>query len=861
MINNAFSRRCLMSASLVPLLLTALPATQVGAQVMEVVEVTARRRVERDVDVPISMTVMGDEFLRDQNIGSLTDLGTKVPAMQITSSATSPNAPIVAIRGQRPNDLNISADQAVPIYFNEVVLTPSEGSNLAIYDLQDVQVLKGPQGTLFGRNSTGGALLLTPTRPGDEFGGYLEVKVGNYELFGLEGAVDIPVSDVVKMRISGRMLDRDGWQKNTADNALNGKRYWDEDSKGVRLSLAISPSDSLENLFIIAYDENDMVGRAAVLEGFNSSAFVARRMYHAIYNQQDQIFDAIDRLSRGDKHDIESDLYPRDDISVWFASNTTTIDLTEQVTFKSILGYREVDYAQAIDGDGTSQPLLGGMTSETDVVTRNPPLTTVNTEQYSVELQLLGNAFDGAMDWITGAYWFKMNGTRGGALSQVSGPIVDTSQFQNPPPPVDPYYKDHVWANIAAAGLAQYGVHQSDGAGDALNKALGFFAEGTWRFNEQWSWTLGARYSRDDREVTVRNYYGIGRTTDVVLAGLLSGQEFQCATYLTDDPLDGFAPNCERTLSERFEKPSGRTSINFTPVDGALAYVSIASGYRTGGFNMRGGSDDQLGPYNEETVINYELGYKADWSLISELPLRTNFAVYYQDYNDIQQTQTFLSTTSGVGAFSTRIVNAAEAVISGAEVDVTWMATEALTLSLAYAYTDARYKEFEIGIIENNQNGAPPGFGSAVNTVTADNSDADFMFVPKNTLTATITYMLPVAPEWGDMSLMLSVYAQDEQNSLASVAVIDQMAELQVWRPEDVERVKASAEVDGYELINLRYDWRGIMGSRFDLGLYVDNATDEDYVVGGLNVIDILGLNASTYGPPRTFGAAVRYTF
>lgn len=858
MIMSVRSRCPVMALAILLALPVLVRVNEVGAQTIEVVEVTARRRVERDIDVPISMSVLGEDFLRDQNIGSLVDLGTKVPAMQITSSATSPNAPIVAIRGQRPNDLNISADQAVPIYFNEVVLTPSEGSNLAIYDLQDVQVLKGPQGTLFGRNSTGGALLLTPTRPGDAFGGYLQMKVGNYELVELEAAVDIPVNEVVRMRVSGRMLDRDGYQKNTADNALNGKRYWDEDSRGARLSLLIAPSDGLENLFVVAYDENDMVGRASVLEGFNSSAFVARRMYHAIYNQQNQIYDAVERLSTGDKHDIESDLLPRDDIAVWFASNTTTLDLSDTLTFKSILGYREVDYAQAIDGDGTAQPLLGGQTSDTEVVTRNPPLTTINTEQYSVELQLLGNAFDGAVDWIAGAFWFEMKGTRGGAVSQVSGPLVDSSQFNNPPPSTFP---DNIWPPSAAGtGLATYGVSQSDGAGDAINEALGVFTEATWQISEQWAWTLGARYSRDDREVSVRNYYGIGRELGLTLPGLGAGQEFQCSTYAEDDVTK--AENCERTLSKRFEKPSGRTSISYTPVDGAMAYASVSSGYRTGGFNMRGGSNDQLQPYDEETVINYEIGHKADWSLIADVPLRTNFAVYYQDYSDIQQTQTFLSTTSGFGAFATRIVNAAEAVISGAEFDVTWQAAESLTLSLAYAYTDARYKEYEIGLIENNSGpGIPPFPLSPVTTVTADNKASDFMFVPKNTLTATIVYTLPVAPEIGDMSVLLSVYAQDEQNSLGAVSLADEMAELQAWSAEDLETVQNSAEVDGYELINLRYDWRAMFGSTVDFSLFVDNLTDEDYVVGGLNVIDILGLNASTYGAPRTFGAAVRYAF
>src|SRR5690606_10862280 len=116
---------------------------------------------------------------------------------------------------------------AVPMYLADVVLTPAAGTNLAMYDLENVQVLKGPQGTLFGRNSTGGALLFTPTSPGDTLGGYLEVKAGNYNLFETRGAVDLPASDRLMFRIAGRTVDRDPYQKNVSSNPLTrGDGYW-----------------------------------------------------------------------------------------------------------------------------------------------------------------------------------------------------------------------------------------------------------------------------------------------------------------------------------------------------------------------------------------------------------------------------------------------------------------------------------------------------------------------------------------------------------------------------------------------------------------------------------------------------------
>ena len=149
---------------------------------LEEVVVTARRREESQQDVPIAITTMSEDFLRQQNITSIENIGTHVPSVRISSGGTGTSEPLITIRGQRPTEAAIQLDPSAPMYFNDVVMMPSVGTNLAMYDLQNLQVLKGPQGTLFGRNSTGGALLMTPTRPGAALGGYVEAKLGDYNL-------------------------------------------------------------------------------------------------------------------------------------------------------------------------------------------------------------------------------------------------------------------------------------------------------------------------------------------------------------------------------------------------------------------------------------------------------------------------------------------------------------------------------------------------------------------------------------------------------------------------------------------------------------------------------------------------------
>ncbi|TGD70193.1 hypothetical protein E4634_21325, partial [Mangrovimicrobium sediminis] len=190
----------------------AVFAQERGFVALEEVVVTARRRQELATDIPIAITAMNENFLREQNIGEIRDLGVHVPSLRVSAGGPGVNAPLITLRGQRPSEPLLTLDPAVPIYFAEVVMTPTDGTNLAMYDLSSVQ-----QGTLFGRNSTGGALILTPQAPGTEFGGYAEVKVGNYDLIQLEGAVDLPVSDTMQFRLSGRKLERDGYQSNVAD--------------------------------------------------------------------------------------------------------------------------------------------------------------------------------------------------------------------------------------------------------------------------------------------------------------------------------------------------------------------------------------------------------------------------------------------------------------------------------------------------------------------------------------------------------------------------------------------------------------------------------------------------------------------
>jgi len=804
---------------------------------LEEVVVTARRREESLEDVPIAITAMSAEDLRQQNIRELSDLALHVPSMAVSAGGPTTNSPVVVLRGQRPSEVMMTLDPAVPLYFADVVLTPTMGTNLSMYDLANVQVLKGPQGTLFGRNSTGGAVLLTPQGPGEEFGGYAEARLGNYSLYQFDGAVDVPVNDELAVRFAGQSVDRDGYQSNVANNPLSGDdKYWDENSYGLRMVARYTPLEGLQNLTTVAYDENEMLSRAAVPKAFNASVQLGA-LVNAVFNGRlgglfgtpsaTMVDDAIARQRRRDAWHIELDTQPREKIRNWFAANTTEYDLAGNLTIKNIFGYRNLDMTSMNDADGTAVPLFGAITSKTQWYTPSSPGGKNDASQYSDELQLLGKSFDDRLDWIVGAFWMQTEGTQD-LPTQIVG--ANPAWPAGPSPIPNPQLQQ-LWA------VAQNGLMQNSPRGNIDNEAWAVFGEGTWTFSEQWSLTLGARQTWDERAMTAQNLM-VNTTTGIL----------DCSMWDESGvPLPN--TNCERNVDHGFDKATGRASVNWSPMDDMLVYLSAASGYRTGGFNLRGTNNFSLQPFEPETVTTYELGHKTDWHLFDLAAMRTNLALYLQKYDDIQK------TVSGVdpqtGNFATYTINAAKAEIKGVELDVMIAPIESLTISLAYSYVDAGYDEWDRIVPEYNQlNNLPL-------TSTLDFSDAPFEYIPENSFTASVRYTLPLDAAIGEVSLMSSVYWQDHMATNAGAFLWPSLG----WAQADLDEALATVQADGYTVYNFRVDWESVMGSKLDVAAYIDNAFDEEYITGGLSVPDSLGWVGQTYGPPRTYGASLRYRF
>lgn len=554
--------------------------TQPQARIMDEVVITARRRAESAQTVPISVNALSGGALETFKIDNMDDLQSFDPSFTVSAASGRPNAPVYSLRGVRPTEAIYGQDPTVAIYLADVVLSPAKGSNLGMYDLESVQVLKGPQGTLFGRNTTGGAILMTPRRPDHVFGGDLMVGFGNYGRQEAQFGVDLPVADNFAMRLSGRFEDVDGYQRNLAPGPYYGDRRGGGDTRSARLSAVWDITDRVENYTILTWDEIDLNGRTGVLQAYNPSS-VAGSVYG------DQLAAALERARNRDVHDIESDMRERSDARVWGIINTTTVDLSDTLTFKSIAAYRDVTSTEIVDLDATSIENL---------LTSDPQKTTL--EHGSLELQLLGSALDDRLEWVTGLYWYYEDGIEdspGNTLAAVNpnNPFMQTALMEN--------------------------------------HSYSLFGQASYQFNDQWSLTGGIRWTYDDKEL------------DVSTRNPNACQMFDASgTALPND-------DCWFRLSESFDQTTGTVSLSYTPSDATMLYVASRYGYRAGGFNARASRPEETEPFDAETVLDLEAGLKTDWQL-GNWQMRSNIAVYHQWYDDIQRTVNVLVAGSVPGS-------------------------------------------------------------------------------------------------------------------------------------------------------------------------------------------------------------------
>ena len=774
--------------------------------------VTARRIEEKLQNVPVAVTAFGAKALAEQRIGSEADLQMATPGLTVRST-TSSNQLNYSIRGQSVDSFSYSSP-AVVAYFNSVPVGGTTAT--AFFDLESIQVLKGPQGTLFGRNATGGAVLYQAAKPTAAFGGYLTAGFGSYANHEVEGALNIPLMDGVAVRFAGKTHQRDGYQH----DLLNDTYLGSIDDKVGRVSLLIKPAGSgFENVF--EYQRGEYGGHSTSLKiqnangangapstytfpGDNSTRDLTT--FFATYypdgtatslNPAVNAFFARSGITPGIGNFIHAyqtgklgfyDVAPQQDglhkATQDFISNTTSYKIGDNATIKNIFGYNRVLSFDATDISGSPYSWL-----TIGVPVGSPPPEpgfynagyTYGTKQWSDELQISGSALDGKLKYVAGLF------------------ASDQKDYNRIP--LD------ILGDVLSGSVP--GAYGFQGAYDFTqhDKSKAIYAQLGYEIMPQLNLSGGFRYTKDD----ISTYYGT-------------------------DPF-GINNLTVAPASKSASKPSWLIGIDYKPTNELMVYFNQRGSWRTGGFNGTApaianpagsnitcpiGAADPAACYPEgfkpETAYDFEIGAKYS-GRIGDVPTVLNIAIYDEEISNVQRSPYF-----GISAIA---VNVPHAQVRGMELDGSIRPTNWLQIGGSFTYTDAKYTQNKV---------VTDSFGTFYFGPYGD--------TPKYSGSAYFRASTDLPGDKGELVLRGEIYAQSSfyYSNLANTTA-------------------PGTQLGGYSLVNARAEWNKVFGSQVSFAAYVNNLTNSQYYTGGISLSSVTGVNSALPGTPRMYGMEVGLKF
>jgi iron complex outermembrane recepter protein len=666
---------------------------------LEEIVVTARRKEEKLQTVPVAVTAFTGADIQNKNIESSSDLQHHVPSLM--SSQQSRDEQVFYLRGQGPNG-GSGGSPGVIAYFSEV---PFTGSGPGIYfDLSNLQVLRGPQGTLFGQNTTGGAVLFEPKHPTNEYEGYVQLTLGNYNRQGVEAAVNIPIiDDKLLVRFAGSKETRDGYTYDIGTHQdLDNRDYWSG-----RIGVTWRPTDDFENYLVYDSLYSHTNGTGLVMEAINTGFDPQLGELQGSFARTfgiPAVQAALAQAQALGPRKVDTDIAGLDKTYSWGITDIARYDISDNFRFKNIAAYREIKNLLRSDFDGT--PLLQGGYD-------TPAGWEISNAQYTDEIQLQGKAFDDKLDFIAGAFLEFLH-----PAGYTEARIPTTTSLA---PGVN--------APVAVFGNA-YGQNALGPEGETT-RTEALFLQGTYDFSgispalEGLKFTAGARYTWDYRSNS--NFSTIVIDLSKFGAGNL---------VLPCGPSSGLA--C-LYANHTFQAPTWTADLEYQVTPETLVYAKGSRGFKAGGFNGAGGL---LYPnnYESEYLTDIEIGLKADWDIMG-IKARTNVDGFHDDYRNVQRAvgvQFDLQPGNPSTATSTTVIANGDAEIQGIEFEGTVVPFNGLEMTASWTYIDAGYSKFIIPTI-------------------GDRTYLPYPFTPKNKFGFTADYTLPFVPEdMGDVHLIAS---------------------------------------------------------------------------------------------------------
>lgn len=646
----------ILRSSLIALAAASLPATAMAQATLpeeeaettaqpdglNVIIVTATKRDANLQDIPVAVTAFSGEALEAQNAVEVADVARLTPNFYARVASGNPSALNYAIRGQVQNDVLATLDPSVGTYVDEHYWARAYGANASLLDVESVQVLRGPQGTLFGRNTTGGAVLINTNSPDtDDFSVAASGRYGRFDELSATGIVNIPIiKDGLAIRGAINYSERDGY---LTDNGFanniggnQGQKYNGRETLTGRVKLLATPTDSIDiELSAEIYDlESSMLSFQTVF------AFDQPGNPRAVRNIAAAAGSDIDTYIAGVMDDpdfISLNTPPLTNVETQTYLGKVGFDFGPS-EFKMILGYREIDSFSQLDLDGS--PFASHAT-----------IGVQDLEQYSAEIQLGGLALNDRLEYVVGATYFAESGSD----QSFSAPDED---FAAP-----------------TASLLE---------GIIDNEAFGVYAQGTFDVTDTISLTAGGRYTDEEKGITINNRLG---TFDF----LETGQAFQPVPGLNFClyPAAAVTPNsCVQSRKDSFDGWSYQFGIDYEPNNNFLLYAKTSKGFRSGGQNLRAIlTAETFVPFDPEVAYQHEIGLKTT-GLNNRL--RFNAAGYYTTIKDFQAS----IIVGGATGSATIVQNAAEVTIWGLEAETQFEVVDGFVLSGSAGYTDASFDEY-----------------------------------------------------------------------------------------------------------------------------------------------------------------------
>ncbi|MDP7211772.1 MAG: TonB-dependent receptor [Vicinamibacterales bacterium] len=664
-----------------------------SSRTVEEVVVTARRREENVQTVPIPITAVTGESLRDRAAFDIRDLERVTPNLSYGNSAVSKNSAEVFLRGIGQVNWGPAQDPKVGTYLNGVYIGRPQGGIYDLLDVERIEVLRGPQGTLFGRNTTAGLIHIITKKPTDEFAARIKVGAGEDGQFLVAGTANIPLSDSLAARFAIQHREQDGFVHNMYD----GSDWNDANSANARATFLWTPTDQFEAE--LGFDaqrvrEKPTIASCSFLGPENGALAPGLEGIAWYFGAYDAVRDNC--KSQGYLTGYEDDPDDSSEIDSIGVNLTMRWDL-DIGELTSITSYRDMTERNGSWGFITDS-------IEGNVLEIQQPLGRDNSfDQWSQEIRLGGTAFDDQLDWVGGIYFFAENAHQ----------LFDVPLFRNMAAPdcADaPQFCMDIGGGLTLGMIAQsvQAFASTTVDYDATNESQAIFAEGTYHFNDRLSVTAGIRYTEDDRELSLT------QTLLVPYGG--TDPAFICP--------DGSAPinnTCSRETGSQSEV-TPRLILSYQMNDDIMLYGGWSKGYSSGGLNQT----PRLEDYEPETSENWEVGFK---SSLWDSRIRLNMTAFYNTYENQQQSVGRMIDNQPVVA----ILNAQEATLYGVETELTIVPADGWLITAAHGYTHGEYEEFGITDVEI---GPPPQLVETV--VVRDVSDTKVIRGPPYTYSVSV---------------------------------------------------------------------------------------------------------------------------